>query len=425
MPRGGRRAGPVWSDAMRVLLLNDYGTLVGGAEIQAVALRDELRARGHQAMLFTSDAAASPGPLHADRTASGSVSRGRALRQTANVDAARALRRVLDEFRPDVVHASVLLTQLSPLVLPLLREVPSIYYAVWYRAVCPTGTKMLPDGSPCGTSWGRACYARGCLPLRDWLPLMAQRALWQRWRGAFDAVVANSEATRRHLEAGGMPVDAVVGHGVSGRPVPRPLADPPTVVFAGRLVPEKGLDVLLCAFRIVADRLPDARLLIAGDGPDREAVDALITSLGLAENVTMLGYRSAPEVDRLYEGAWVQAVPSRWEEPFGMVAAEASMRGTAVVASDGGGLREIVEEGVTGRLVPAADVNAWASALLDLLLDPARAEGMGRCGRAVAVEQFGVDVQAERFLAIYRRLGAGPEAVPVPRPVGITASAAA
>lgn len=409
--------GPVRPDAMRVLLLNDYGTLVGGAEIQAVALRDELRARGHEVVLFTSDAAASPGPLYADRTASGSVSRGRTLRQAANVDAARSLRRVLDEFRPDVVHASVVLTQLSPLVLPLLRKIPSIYYAVWYRAVCPTGTKMLPDGSPCQTSWGRGCYVGGCLPLRDWLPLMAQRSLWQRWRGAFDAVVANSEATRRHLEAGGMSVDAVVGHGVRRLPAPRPLSDPPTVVFAGRLVPEKGVDVLLRAFHAVAERLPDARLLVAGDGPDREAITALITSLGLAENVTMLGYRSAPEVDRLFEGAWVQAVPSQWEEPFGMVAAEASMRGTAVVASDRGGLRGIVGDGVTGRLVPSTDVDAWAGALTDLLLDRARAEGMGRRGRAVAVEQFGVDVQTDRFLALYRRLVGVPEAVPIPMPV--------
>ena len=389
---------------VKILLLNDYGTLAGGAEIQAVALREELRARGHDVRLLTSDALTSPGPLYADHTAPGSTSYDRALRQTANPSAARALKRVLDAFQPDVVHASVVLTQLSPLILPLLRRVPAVYYAVWYRSVCPTGTKMLPDGSPCHVSWGHACRRSGCLPLRDWAPLMVQMALWERWRGAFDAVVANSDATRHHLEAGRIAVNEVIGHGVRTHPSPRPLVGPPTVVFAGRLVPAKGLDVLLRAFRLVVDRVPEASLLVAGDGPERDVLESLVASLGLASHVTLLGHRPTGDLDHLFEGAWVQAVPSRWEEPFGMVAAEASMRGTAVVATDSGGLRGIVEDGVTGRLVPSGDVAAWAEALTGLLADRPLAEGMGHRGHVVAAERFGVGVQADRFLALYRRL---------------------
>jgi glycosyltransferase involved in cell wall biosynthesis len=406
---------------VKVLLVNDYAEPFGGAEALTFGLRDGLRRRGHDARVFASSAGVD-GALEADYRCTGTTSSVRTLLQSANPFAARELRRVLRAFQPDVVHVRMFLTQLSPLILPLLRDVPSIYHVVWYRPICPIGTKLLPDGSICRVPPGAVCYRAGCLPLRDWGPLMMQMRLWRRWRDVFDVVVANSDAVRGRLLAEGIEPVEVIPNGVPVRPGRGPLADPPTVVYAGRLVPEKGVDVLVRAFAGALEEVPEARLTIAGDGPAAGALRGLVRTLGMGDCVEMTGRLPRRELERRFEGAWVQAVPSRWEEPFGIVAAEAMMRGTAVVASATGGLLEIVEESC-GLLVPPVDVAALTSALVRVLSVRELAESFGAAGRRIALERFGLPRFVEAILSLYRELLAGryPQSDGPPSPAGAPA----
>jgi glycosyltransferase involved in cell wall biosynthesis len=314
---------------VKVLMVSDYGTASGGAEILMLALRDGLRRRGHDARLLTSRARPLPLPLESDYLCFGTTSRLRGAVQALNPAAAWALYRVVKAFDPDVVHVRMFLTQLSPLVLPALRDRPSLLHAETVRPICPSGSKLLPSGATCTARYGWIC--RGCLPAQDWPVLMMQMALWLRWRRAFDRIVANSHWTRRRLEDDGVPVDEVVWNGVPAIPPRVGLAEVPTIAYAGRLAPEKGLEVLLLAFRRVRERLPAVRLVLAGDGPERDALRARVGALGLDAHVERLGHLPRAELDSRLGGAWVQAVPSLWEEPFGLVAAEAMMRGVAVV----------------------------------------------------------------------------------------------
>lgn len=380
--------------------MHDYGTPNGGAEAATLLLRDGLRARGHDALLLASSARAPGVPTEADVECLGTVGRGRTLLQSANVPARRAVARVVADFRPDVVHVGMFLTQLSPLILPALRHTPTVFQAHWLRAICPTGSKLLPDGAPCGSAAGVACYRHGCLPLRDWTPLMAQARLLRRWRGHLDRVVANSEATRGALEAEGYENVAVIPCGVPrAAPPTEPRADAPTVCFCGRLTRQKGVHVLLAAWDVVRRHVPDARLLIVGDGPERQRLEQ-----SAPPGVSFLGHLPHAEAGRVVGAAWVQAVPSLGFESFGMVAVEAMMRGTAVVASRAGGLPEVVTDGDTGTLVPPGDADALAAALTALLLDRGRRERMGERGRRSAEERFAVELYVDRFVALYEAL---------------------
>ena len=392
---------------MKVLLVSDYGNLAGGAEYQLQLLRDGLRQRGHDVRLLATTARPGGGPSIADDACLGTTSSLRTMLQSFNPSAFLTLRRVLAEFRPEVVHVTLFLTQLSPAILPLLRGTPSLFYAVWSRPVCPRGTRMLRDGTQCRTVWGTGCFRTRCVPLRDWPPLMLQRTLWQRWRGVFDRIVANSAATERQLREAGIEVAEVIWPGVPRLPLSRPFSVEPTAVFAGRLVREKGVDVLLSAFADVAKRLPAARLVLVGDGPERPVLEKQVRDLGIAERVEVTGRLSPEETQGRLAGAWIQAVPSRWPEPFGMVATEAMMRGAAVVASDIGGLPEIVEHGRTGLLVPPGDARACAAALLRLLQDREEADRMGHEGRALAVAKFGIEAHVDRFVETYRAVCSG------------------
>jgi glycosyltransferase involved in cell wall biosynthesis len=393
---------------MRVLLVNDVARPIGGAEIFTLGLRDELRARGHDARILATSAYLNGAVSPADFTCFGTTSRLRTANRTVNLDARRALRRVLAEFRPDVVHVRMFLTQLSPLILPLLRSVPSIYHASFYETVCPTGLKLLPDGSACAQPAGRAC--RRCLSPQAWTVLMLQRRMWARWRDVFDLVVANSDTMRRQLQAHGIGPIVRVYNGVPRRDPRPPLADPPTIAYAGRLAREKGVDVLVDAFASVARAHPKARLLLVGDGPERPRLDRLVATAGLAARVTFTGLLTRAETEAALDRAWVQVVPSRLEEPFGNAAAEALMRGTALVASDVGGLAEIVRRGETGMLVPPQDTAALATALFQLVGDRERAERLGEAGREWALDWLGRDACVDRFEELYRALVAGAAA---------------
>jgi glycosyltransferase involved in cell wall biosynthesis len=100
----------------------------------------------------------------------------------------------------------------------------------------------------------------------------------------------------------------------------------------------------------------------------------------------------------------VQAIPSKWEEPFGMVAIEAMMRGTAVVASDSGGLRDIVRDGVTGLLIVPGDVEVWSKALTRMLTDRHLCEVMGTAGREVALEEYTAERAVDRVVSLHAEL---------------------
>ena len=389
---------------MKILLVNDYGSPLGGAEVLTFALRDALRRQGHDVRLFSSSAGTSAESRQAEYACYGTLSRFRTVLQTLNPWAYLRLRRVLREFKPDVVHVRMFLTQLSPLILPLLRRVPSLYHVVWYRPICLTGTKLLPTGSRCHVPAGFVCYRNGCVPLRDWAPLRFQLWLWRKWRHAFTRIVANSYAVQASLMAEGIEPVEVIHNGVIVEPIARVLASKPVAVFAGRLVAEKGVDVLLRAFAIVTRSLPEARLIIAGDGPKRTELLDLTEELEITARVTFLGHVAKREMDETFAQAWVQVVPSRWAEPFGLVAVEAMMRKTAVIASATGGLCEIVEDGATGFLVPPNDPGKLAEKLTDVLGDRAKAEAMGKSGRKRAETRFSLARQCEQFTALYRQM---------------------
>ena len=389
---------------MKVLLVNDYATPTGGAEIEILSLRDGLRQLGHDARLFSSSAQPGTGSNLADYKCFGTTSRFRTLLQAANPWAYNQLRRALAEFQPDVVHVKMFLTQLSPLILPLLRDVPALYNIAWYRPICPLGTKMLPDGTICQVSAGPVCYHKQCLPLRDWLPLMLQMKLWRRWRSAFNLFVTNSEAVKRRLITEDIKPVEVIWNGVPIRPSRPFLSSPPTVAFAGRLVREKGVDVLVHAFSKVVSQLPEARLILAGEGPEYGYLQKMIANLGLSSSVAMLGHLPHQGMEQQFSKAWVQAVPSRWEEPFGGVSIEAMMRGTAVVASGSGGLAEIVQDGKSGFLVQPGDTEALAKALLLLLKNRELAEQMGRTGHEIAIARFNEASYVGKYVRLYQTL---------------------
>ncbi len=159
----------------------------------------------------------------------------------------------------------------------------------------------------------------------------------------------------------------------------------PRLLCVGRLIPIKGHIVLFRAFAEARRRVPSLRLDIAGRGPLEPALRALAKELEIEDAVDFLGY--VVPVQRAIEEAAIVVVPSMGEG-FGMVALEAMERARPVIAAEIGGLGELVEEGVTGLLVPPGEAEPLAEAIVRLGSDLALARELGEAGRRRALEQF-------------------------------------
>ena len=174
----------------------------------------------------------------------------------------------------------------------------------------------------------------------------------------------------------------------------------PVIGAVTRFYPAKGIRYLLDAFAIVLGTHPRARLVLVGQGPQEAELRARCDALGIAARVVFAGFRRDAET---YVGGFdVAAVPSI-EEGFGLVALEALAVGVPVVASRVGGLPDIVRDGETGLLVPPADPDALAAALLRLLGDPELRARFGTAAR-IDVQRFSLDAYASRLTEIYREL---------------------
>jgi glycosyltransferase involved in cell wall biosynthesis len=172
------------------------------------------------------------------------------------------------------------------------------------------------------------------------------------------------------------------------------------LLFVGRLNAQKGIEHLIAA--LAAMRTP-AMLDVVGDGPDRDALMRQAHQAGVADRITWLGALPQPELPALYRRAAAVVIPSI-EEGLGLVAAEAQLCEAPVVASDSGGLPDIVRDGHTGVLVPPADSAALAAALDDLLSRPDRGRSLGEAGRLHALDVFAPESAARRYAALYHSI---------------------
>jgi glycosyltransferase involved in cell wall biosynthesis len=236
-----------------------------------------------------------------------------------------------------------------------------------------------------------------------------------RW---FDAVVCVSEAQAAKARAGGAPERCltVIRNAIDPTPFERcdesgrhltesffPTAPRLIVVSAGRLSPEKGPDVLVEAAALVLRERPDVGFVLCGDGPLRPALEQRIAELGLGGRIVLAGFRT--DLARLLP-AWDLAVLSSHTEGLPVFVLEALAAGVPVVATAVGGTPEVLEDGVSGLLVPPASPKALADRIAELLRDERRRREMGERGRQHVHAHFSFAAQAEAYQRLFERLTA-------------------
>jgi colanic acid/amylovoran biosynthesis glycosyltransferase len=233
--------------------------------------------------------------------------------------------------------------------------------------------------------------------------------LVRRLEGA-SAVVTVSEHNAEHLRGvlNGVPVH----HIPNGVPAasPRPVAHGGPLLFVGRLVAKKGVDVLIDASALLRSEFPGLSVEIIGSGPLAEKLEDRARRAGVADRIRFLGPQPADVVDAAFRRCSLVALPSRIDEHGdrdGMptVLVEALARGVPVVATDVVGIPELVRNGETGLLVPPDDPPALAAAIRRLIRDPGLSRELAAEGRALVAERFNPGRSARLLRALFEEPG--------------------
>jgi len=382
---------------MRILYVhNDYAS-TSGEEHAAESLVNLLRQHGHEVAWFRRSSAG----LHRSP-----IRKAQALLAGIyNPYAARAIEAMLDEFRPDIVQVQNLYPLISTSIFQPIRQrrIPVVMRCPNYRIFCPNG-RHLVNGRVCNKCAGLGreiwCVIHNCegslLKSLGYAARNTWARLTRRILDGVDVFIVQSEFQRQVFAARGISADRIevvpgMAPDVAGSPE---MSTGEGVAFVGRISPEKGIETLVEAARIV----PDIPFAVAGD-------DAGLPGIRQAApaNVRWHGFLRGEQLTDLYRSSRIVVVPSRWYEGFPNVIVQAMMMGRPVICSNIGGLPEIVDAGDTGLLFETDNVSDLARKIRYLYERPALCRTMGAAGRVKALREYSAQACHQRLMAAFEK----------------------
>ncbi len=353
---------------------------IGGIETFSRALLPRLAACGYDIHVLTDDA---DGTLPAEEDLDGIILHRLPLRTAMShgnpgllLENMRRIRALKQDIAPDIVHLNF--------------SGPMTFYHLKTAQAAPSAMVATLHGPVSSLRGGTDTLLGDMFARADWIVANSHAVLGDA-RATAPAITDRSSVIYCGVE-------------VPNTGAPMDLQSAPHLLCAGRLVPEKGMDLAVTAFSVIRRHFPDARMTIAGDGPERDALQRQALDLDVAGAIDFTGWIEPANMPALLAQASLVIMPSRWQEPFGLVAVEAALQARPMLAAAVGGLREAVEDDVTGRLVPGDDPEALARAAIAMLSDRAALAVMGERGRERAVRLFSMDAAVRALDALYRRV---------------------
>jgi glycosyltransferase involved in cell wall biosynthesis len=382
---------------MKIVHLNHHGSNFGGVEGYIADVSTALAAAGHASHLIHFDA--DQGDLIPETTYIQKLAS-----QSLADSLIPALERAITKFRPDAAYVHHLY---SPSIVEwIARRLPTVAYVHSPHIVCPGYAQYLKRTSRvCPHKAGlicmlnaqieRCCFGRS--PLTHARRLAQVYSFIRIYRSIPILVGSNFMQQLLHRNAIPLGLIEVLPPILLDHSCPEfaPAPDSRTMLFVGRLVPEKGLRQLIETLALLG---ADWELIVAGEGEERDACRALAAQLNVSHKVKFVGWLSQSEMESLYQRSSLVVVPSLWPEPFGRVGPEAFFHGRPVIAFAVGGTPDWLEDGVSGYLVPPGDFVQLRHRIQMLLESPERQVQMGNNARAQALKAWNADLHVNSLV---------------------------
>ncbi len=394
---------------MKILMINKFLHPNGGSETYIFKLGQALVAQGHEVEYFGME---HEGRIVGNRVQSYTTDMdfhgGSKLAKLTypiktiySREARKKLRRVLEDFRPDVCHLNNFNYQLTPSIILEIRswskKCKIVYTAHDLQLVCPNHMCHTPTGQDnCEKCLGRHywnCTRNRCIHGSAAKSLIgtAEATFW-RWRGVYkqlDTIICCSDFLRSKLDTDPVLAQKTVTlHNFVDQAAWQPTEKQEYVLYFGRFSQEKGIGMMVQA----AKALPHIPFIFAGTGPQ----EALVTG---ADNIKNVGFQTGPALEKLIRQAQFSLYPSEWYENCPFAVMESQMYGTPVIGANIGGIPELIGDGVTGELFDSGDTRQLTEKIRSLWEDRQRlARYTENCRR---VDFLSVEQYVQKLMAFY------------------------
>ncbi len=408
---------------MKILMVDKYYFIKGGAERYYFELTKTLEERGHEVIPFSMKHPDNfPTDYEAyfvDNIEFNGLSLAQKIRRAPDIigrviwsrKAKEAIVRLVDKVNPDIAHLHMIDHQLSPSILQGLKErrIPIIQTCHQYKHVCPSYRLYIMHKNQ---------ICEKCIPGRFYhavvekchknslsaSAIVAIESYIHKWMKIYDLIDVFHVPSRflgEKLQEAGYPSEKIwhCNYTINLREYPYHPDAKDYFVYYGRLSEEKGILTLLKAKQC----LPAPKLKIIGDGPQRPVLEAFVREQRV-ENVEFLGNRGGQELIEWVQNARFVVVPSEWYDNSPLVIYESFSMGKPVIVSTLGGMPELVEPGVDGFHFPPGDVEQLTDRIQALWQNPDLCRRMGERARQKAEREFSPEAHYEKLMAVYYQL---------------------
>lgn len=387
---------------MRILQITDSYKSIGGIRSYLKHLNSALKKKGHHVEIYS--------PSEDREGISTLFTRWVSYRDYA------AVKSIIADFKPDIIHAHSLSLRISP--LPLLsgkkERIPVVMTVHDFNYVCPRKWMIYKDNNPCSSGFVLRCLVSNCfsnksgwlyLPYHNlrWLKIALHRSMLKRYVHTF---ICPSEVLGQWMKKS-LCIDNVVhipNFIEEGFFHPLDIKNYNQLLFVGRLSKEKGLDCLLKAMPLILSDKPDTFLTIIGDGPERKRLESLSHRLGLNKSIYFAGMVANEDLPEYYKKATICLLPSLWMENCPVAGLEALAFGRPLIGSNIGGIPEIIREGRTGLLFRKDNPNDMAEKITLLIKNKDMVNEFGKNAFSFFEQNFRQEKHVEKILAVYSAL---------------------
>lgn len=401
---------------LRILLCHNLYQITGGAEFFFHEVGRVLKENGHDVAFFSAK-----DEFSSDREwdkyfpevtsyASGSLASQIVAFPSMiyNRRAKENMARLIDDFKPDLIHAFAIYVKLTPAILDAAREagVPVVMSCNDYKHICPN-YKLFHHGHVCEACKGgkfyqamvnRCCHGSLAYSAASSIEAYAHNAMDIYRKNVHTFLFASEFMAHKTEEFWGKETFRwkMLRNPFDAKKIEYSKISENYILYFGRLIDEKGVNVLLDAMAL----LPDIKLIIVGDGPDRTVLEQHAQKLNLKQ-AEFVGAKWGDKLDQILQGCRFVVVPSLWHENFPYVILQSFAMGKPVIGSNRGGITELVAHGERGLVYAANDAAALADAMRLLMADSDRAKQMGMAAKRYVDAEFNDEHFYANLMQIY------------------------
>lgn len=397
---------------MRILLVNKFHYLRGGSEKYYFELAKLLKDHGHTVAFFSmkneNNIKTGDREYFVDEIDMNTGSKFEALNVIYSKKNKALMEKALEEFKPDIVHINNFQRQLSASIIDAVKEknIPLIMTAHDLNSICPASI-MLYNGEVCEdciTKGYTSCIKKKCIKnsmLKSVLGYIEKKYYdLHKIFCKVDCIISPSEFNKNQLLKGKLKCnDITVIHNFVNETEKTDYTLGDCAFYFGRLSKEKGILNLIEAI----NNIPGARLIIAGDGPERENIQAYIKEHKLENRITLLGYLNQNDIRENIRKCRFVTVPSIWYENCPYSILETMEIGKPIIGSKIGGIPELIQDGINGFTYEHNDVTKLTNILMKLFGNDETVKQFSKNSKQIFIQNYSAEAYYNKLMTVYNK----------------------